>query len=245
MTRLKIPPVIKMPIEVQATSALRESIISGALSAGSRITEMQISQQMNLSRTTVRMALHQLAKEGLLNLVPYTGWTVVSLSPHDVWELYTLRSAIERLASQLVASSMTSEKALRLDESFELLVHRCKSGNTTKIADADFALHETIIELSGHSRLVAQYALIEQQTRMCIRSSDALVASARKIINQHRPIVEAIRSGKVELSGRLAEEHNLVEGDKLSKHLKSQECEVTPDIAARKRARTRRNPAEC
>jgi DNA-binding GntR family transcriptional regulator len=223
LSRLKIPRVVKMPIEVQATDALRDSIVSGAIPPGERITEIQISEQMNLSRATVRTALHQLAKEGLLTLVPYTGWSVISLTAQDVWELYTLRSAVERLAAQLVAATINPVKAARLDEAFGKLVEECRRGEAVRIAEADFGLHKTIIGLAEHTRLAAQYKLIEQQTRMYIRSSDALVPAARKIIDQHRPIVEAIRSGDAGEGGRLSEEHNLVEGKKLSAHIKSLE----------------------
>lgn len=225
MGRLKIPRVVKMPIEVQATDALRNSIVSGAIPAGERITEIQISQQMDLSRATVRTALHQLAKEGLLTLVPYTGWTVVSLSAQDVWELYTLRSAVERLAAQLVASSIAPAKITRLDEAFDVLVQECKRGSAGRIAEADFGLHKAIILLADHGRLASQYGLIEQQTRMYIRSSDALVTAPRKIIDQHRPIVDAIRAGDVQTAGQLSEQHNLTEGAKLSAHLKNLESQ--------------------
>ncbi|WP_398466486.1 GntR family transcriptional regulator [Tardiphaga sp.] len=239
MSRLKIPRVVKMPIEVQATDALRDSIVSGAIPPGERITELQISDQMSLSRATVRTALHQLAKEGLLTLVPYTGWTVVSLSAQDVWELYTLRSAVERLAAQLVASTMTPKKAARLDEAFERLVEECKRGDAGRIAEADFGLHKSIIVLAEHGRLAMQYGLIEQQTRMYIRSSDALVPGARKIIDQHRPIVNAIRAGDAEEGGRLSEEHNLTEGEKLSRHLKGLEMREAAVAATARPVRKR------
>jgi DNA-binding GntR family transcriptional regulator len=242
MSRLNIPRVVKMPIEVQATDALRDSIVTGAIPAGERITEIQIADQMNLSRATVRTALHQLAKEGLLILVPYTGWTVISLSAQDVWELYTLRSAIERLAAQLVAASIDSTKSERLNAAFDRLVKECKRGDTNRIAEVDFALHKTIIQLANHARLASQYALIEQQIRMYIRSSDALIPAVRKIIDQHRPIVDAILAGDAEAGGRLSEQHNLTEGEKLSAHLKSFEHKTVktskPVRLVRKRAGT-------
>src|SRR5258706_3956141 len=55
MRRLEIPRVVKMPVEVQATEALRESIITGAIPAGARITEAQISEQIHISRATIRI----------------------------------------------------------------------------------------------------------------------------------------------------------------------------------------------
>ena len=228
MARLTIPPVVKMPVEAQATDTLRDSIVNGTIPAGARITEIQLSQQLRLSRATIRTALHQLAKEGLLNLVPYTGWTVLSLSARDVWELYTLRSAVERLAAQLVATSINSAKSSRLNWAFEGLVKECNKGVPGRIAEADFALHKTIIQMADHARLASQYALIEQQIRMYIRSSDALITDISAIIEQHRPIVESILSGDVEASGHLSEQHNLTEGRKLSEHLERLEASAPP-----------------
>jgi DNA-binding GntR family transcriptional regulator len=239
MGRLTIPPIVKMPVEAQATDALRDSIINGTIQAGARITEIQISQQLKLSRATIRTALHQLAKEGLLNLVPYTGWTVLSLSSRDVWELYTLRSSVERLAAQLVAGSINSSKASRLKWAFEGLAKECSRGSPDRVAEADFALHKTIIQMSDHTRLASQYALIEQQIRMYIRSSDALISEISTIIDQHQPIVDSILAGDVVTSGHLSEQHNLTEGKKLSDHLKHIETKrelatASPAPAAKK-----------
>jgi DNA-binding GntR family transcriptional regulator len=228
MGRLTISPIVKMPVETQATDVLRDSIVNGTITAGARVTEIQIAQQLNLSRATIRTALHQLAKEGLLNLVPYTGWTVLSLSSRDVWELYTLRSAVERLAAQLVAGSINSAKSSRLNWAFEGLAKECQRGSSGRIAEADFALHKTIIQMSDHTRLASQYALIEQQIRMYIRSSDALISEISTIIDQHRPIVDSILAGDVEASGHLSEQHNLIEGKKLSDYLRDIEAKREP-----------------
>ncbi|ECT8481183.1 GntR family transcriptional regulator, partial [Salmonella enterica] len=48
-----------------------------------------------------------------------------------------------------------------------------------------------------------------------IRSSNDLIPDSGEILNQHKPIVEAILSGDIELAGRLSEEHNIEEGKKL------------------------------
>lgn len=228
MGTLKVRDVVKMPVELQAAEALRESIVTGAIKPGSRITEIQLSEQMKLSRATIRTALHQLAGEGLIVLVPYTGWTVASLSAHDAWELYTLRSSVERLAAELAAVADEDQKP-QLAKAYDALVRECRSGDPDAIADADFALHKTIIDMTGHKRLAKQYALIEQQVRMYIRSSDALIPEPHDIIEQHRPIVEAILEGRTEEAGRLSELHNMQEGEKLANFLR----EKSPQKAER------------
>ncbi|WP_232470966.1 GntR family transcriptional regulator [Caballeronia hypogeia] len=216
-----MPKVVKQSMGSQAVDILRESIINGDLPAGARITEIQLSEEMDLSRATVRAALHQLAKEGLTTLVPYTGWTVITLTPKDVWELYTLRSSLERLAAQLVASTLNDRKRQRIRTCFAALERSCASSNKRVMAEADFAFHKTIIELSEHGRLKDQYEVIERQIRIYIRSSDSLAETSEAIIEQHRPISVAILGEDVEEAGRLSEAHNMTEGKKLTAHLLS------------------------
>lgn len=242
MNRPAIPRIVKMPVEARATDLLRDSIVNGTIPAGSRITEIQLASQLALSRATIRTALHQLVKEGLLILVPYTGWTVISLSSRDVWELYTLRAAVERLAAQLAAQAIDSAKSSRLNRAFDGLVKECRRGNASRIAEADFALHKTIIQMADHTRLDLQYALIEQQIRMYIRSSDALISDIDTIINQHRPIVDSIIAGDAEAAGHLSEQHNLTEGRKLTDHLS--ELEVKAEQAKKPGRKPGEKPGE-
>lgn len=244
MKRAVVRPIIKISVEAQATDALRESIVTGMLAQGSRVTEFDLAGQLNLSRATVRTALHQLSKEGLILLQPYVGWKVVALSAQDVWELYTLRSAIERLAGRLVATRLADmandHAATVLSSVFDNLVRACETGERDAMAEADFAFHKSIIMQANHSRLTYQYSLIEQQTRMYIRSSDELIEVPRHIIDQHQPIIEAILAGDVEEAGRLSEAHNLDEGEKLSTHLariEAAEVEALPvESTPRKRS---------
>ncbi|WP_108261069.1 FCD domain-containing protein [Mangrovicoccus ximenensis] len=106
-----------------------------------------------------------------------------------------------------------------LEAAMDRLSAACAGGTGEEIAEADFALHKAIVAAAGHGRLAAQYRLIEQQIRMYIRSSDALLSGGAEIRAQHVPIVEAILAGEAALAGRLSEDHNLSEGCKLSAHL--------------------------
>jgi DNA-binding GntR family transcriptional regulator len=65
---------------------------------------------MDLSRGTVRAALHRLVTEGLVVQRPYAGWEVASLTSRDAWELYALRGALEALAARLAAENMDARK---------------------------------------------------------------------------------------------------------------------------------------
>ncbi len=139
------------------------------------------------------------------------------------FELNVLRTrmldAAERLAAQLVASTLNSRKHETIRACFARLERDCVSANERVVAEADFAFHKAIIDLSEHARLKDQYEVIERQIRIYIRSSDALVENGEAIIEQHRPIAEAIMAGDVEEAGKLSEAHNLTEGKKLTSYL--------------------------
>lgn len=219
----KIPRVQKLSAEVQAASALRQGILGGEIPPGTKLTEIRMAEQLGVSRATIRTAFHQLAQEGLIDQIPYTGWTVMSLSSHDAWELYTLRSSLEALAARLVANDIAekNDPSVTLDKIemvFQTLNTACGDGDPKRIADADFALHRAIIDLAGHKRLAEQYAKVEQQIRIYIASSDALVEPA-SIVEQHRPILEALRAGDAERAVEASVDHNEREGRKLVAHL--------------------------
>lgn len=224
-----IKKVHKRSTEAQAADTLREAIISGDIPLGARLTEMLVSEQVGVSRGTIRTAFHQLVQEGLLVQVPYTGWTVMTLSSYDAWELYTLRASLEALASRLVArhigqkNAASTEIAGALASAFGRLKNACKKGSRTVIAQEDMNIHRTIVLLSRHGRLIDQYSLIEHQIRIYIQSSDALVQDPDDIVSQHDPIVDALLRGDEEAAVKAAAAHNEREGSILVKHLEQVE----------------------
>ena len=214
--------------EIEAADVLRDAIVSGAIALGTRLTEVNVASQLGVSRTTVRTVFHQLVQEGLVVQVPYVGWSVMTLSADDAWELYTLRSSLEALAAKLVARSVRvpeTREAVRkeLTARFEELASSCRSGSSESIAIADMHLHRAIVDLSGHGRLAVQYDQIQHQIQIYIRSSDALVSEPSHIIAQHEPMIERIVAGDEEGAVEAAVTHNESEGAVLVEVLRERE----------------------
>ena len=225
-----IGKVQKRSAEVQAAEVLRAAIIAGGIPLGSRLTEISTADQLGVSRATIRTAFHQLVQDGLLVQVPYTGWTVMVLNPLDAWELYTLRVSLEALAARLVAKKVLAgveavTVRTALSKSFALLKEACQTRDASVIAAADMALHKSILELSGHRRLVEQYCRIEHQILIYIRSSDALVSDPDEIIAQHQPVIDAMMAGDAEGAITALVTHIEDEGAILVGHLKESEAE--------------------
>jgi len=220
MNTASLQPLVKRSAESLALDALRSHVLSGAAPPGQRLTEINLAERLGISRATLRTALHRLTLEGLVHQIPYTGWEVASLTGHDAWELYTLRSSLEGLAARL-AAEREPELKKSVHEGFAALKRACRMRDYAAISDADFGLHKTIIGVARHGRLLRQYELIERQIRLYIQSSNALSAEPKEIVAQHEPIVEAILAGRTARAAKLSEQHNFDEGQKLVAFLNS------------------------
>jgi DNA-binding GntR family transcriptional regulator len=214
-------PIIKQSLEKQAAEGIRHQILSGEFGPGFRLVETWLASQIGLSRGTIRAALRELSHEGLVTQIAYTKWMVTELFGDDVWELFTLRSALEGFGARLAAQKITPDGGRILTIEYKELVAAASGGDRAAVTEADFGLHKLIIDLSGHRRLGEQYRLIEQQVRLLIASSNALLPTIDQIIGQHEPIVKAILAGQATNAERLIRRHNLSEGKVLSAHVRA------------------------
>ncbi|KXU34612.1 hypothetical protein AXE65_07165 [Ventosimonas gracilis] len=215
-------PVAKLPAEAQATDNLRDFILSGSVAPGARLTEEALAEQMGIARSTLRTALNRLCSEGIVHKIPYCGWKIPELSAVDVWELWTLRGALEGLAARLLVERADKAVLQRLQTAFAALQLACNKGKLRAICDSDLALHRCMVEATGHTRLLAQYQLVEQQVRLFITACNAFeLESGEDILLQHQPIMQAILKGNGTLAEHEARKHNELEGKKLANWLKA------------------------
>jgi len=213
--------VEKRSLDRAAADAIRQAITSGALNPGAKLTEAELATQLNVSRGTIRAALQRLMSEGLMVQRPYAGWEVAPLTSQDAWELYTLRSSLEGLAARLAARN--PERRKLIEPAFEKLKVAAKSRNQKQITDADLELHKTIVLLANHKRLLDQYGYVEQQVRMYMASSNAILEKAELVIANHEELVGSLLKGNAAAAERNAQEHNKAAGELLVRHLQEEE----------------------
>lgn len=200
----RVPDTInKQSLEAQAADLLRRQILRGELPAGQRLLETPIADRLGLSRGTIRVALRRLVEEGLVCHVPYTGYQVIDFSDHDLWELYTLRGALESLGTRLAALRIDEHGIGQLRAAFAQLLAAAESEDHEGADRLDRELHKLIIRLSGHERLLDHYMRVENQFRVYIALSNREV-DAREICESHRELVDSICAGDAERAEKLA-----------------------------------------
>lgn len=224
MTKLTSLKSEKRLLDRRAADEIRAHILEGVLPAGARLLETQLSEQLEVSRGTVRSALAQLAGEGLVQQVAFTRWEVSGASVADAWEIYTLRGVLEELGARLAAANVTEADGARLRGIVADLLRAIRESRFQDATDIDFELHAAIIALAHHRRLAEQHRFIMQQVRFHMVQSGFLPKDYDELIAEHEALVEAVIAGDGETAERLARSHNDAEVKLLTQLLRQGEA---------------------
>jgi DNA-binding GntR family transcriptional regulator len=208
----------KRLLDRQAADRIRDHILAGILPAGARLLEVKLSEELEVSRGTVRAALALLAAEGLVEQVAFTRWEVAKTSAKDAWEVYTLRAALEGLAARIAAENATAADAKRLRARMSELKRSVTNKQFSEVTEIDFRLHQEIVELANHRRLAEQHGFVMQQVRFHMIQSGFLPTDYTALVDEHSALIDAVVDGDADLAERLARIHNEAEVKQLSAH---------------------------
>lgn len=159
-SKRNVTPVKRETFRNQIASNLRRAIISGEIEAGAQITEADLAKQFAVSRGPLREAMGQLAAEGLIVTVPYTGTRVVKLSSRDVREIYSLRTALEKLAFEQVWDRRDKAFANELKHRHAVLLSSLELNDHFASSEAEVRFHSFVYEASEHGLLLESWQRI-------------------------------------------------------------------------------------
>jgi GntR family transcriptional regulator, transcriptional repressor for pyruvate dehydrogenase complex len=205
---------------------LTADITSGKFAPGSRLpTEQEMIASLGVSRTVVREAVAALRAEGLVVTRQGVGAFVAATpgrpfrietsdlhSLREVIEVMELRTGIEIEAAGLAAERASKAQLATIREAYEAIEQAIASGEGA--IDQDFAFHCSIAAATGNPQFVSflEYLgrfIIPRQT---IRSADLSAerrAYLRKIQDEHREILEALRTGQAVAARDAMQRHML------------------------------------
>ncbi len=99
-------------IDTELAARIRKDIILGSYSEGERLSEAQLCETHNVSRTPVRLALRLLEREGVIRRGEGRGYLVRSPTVEDILQAVEVRGHLESLAARLMAQSARRKDAL-------------------------------------------------------------------------------------------------------------------------------------
>ena len=140
-------------LEEQVFIALEEEILTGNLKKGDTLTEISLSKRLGVSRTPLRAALHRLAEEGLVEITPNRGATVIGVGKEELVDIYKIRMRLEGLASREAAARITDEDKKKLRTSVELSEFYIVKQDSESLKELDSEFHNIIYKASGNRLL--------------------------------------------------------------------------------------------
>ncbi|MDR6757095.1 DNA-binding GntR family transcriptional regulator [Mycoplana sp. BE70] len=182
----------KLSLVDRAAQQLREMIIGATLPPGSRLTEQDLSDKMQVARGTIRAALSAMATESLVVRRPYSGWAVQTVDEEVLRENYQVRGALEELSVRLLSTALEADNRADLVASYERLVVAERDGGAEERLQADLGFHAGIVRASGNKLLIRQYEGISGQTEWLYRWSEKNWPRRINLLEWHKPIFDAI-----------------------------------------------------
>jgi DNA-binding GntR family transcriptional regulator len=186
---------------------LRAAIVEGVLKPGERLMEIQLAEELGVSRTPVREAIRKLELEGFVVMVPRRGTYVADLSIRDVNEVYEVRTALDILAAGLAAERITEEELEQMERILVQIGKYIEEGNMEAIVDADGQFHDILYQASRNDRLVGIINNLREQLTRFRSISMAYPGRLKNTLEEHSRLVEAIAMRDADLAKRLAAEH--------------------------------------
>jgi len=191
-----LDPVRKVSLSRLVAERIREGILKGTIRPGQSLTEEDLARMLGVSRSPVRQALMQLEFEGLIRRDQNQAATVVTMSAADVEEVCSFRLALETLAIRYAVDRARPEDLENLDRIARQHSQSARSGESlARLVELDLAFHEQLVNLSGHTRVLAAWQSIKYQISFLMFTCDIVGHDEFPSLMEtwHSEIVEGIR----------------------------------------------------
>lgn len=205
---------------------LREMILSGQIVPGQRLRQEELSQMLGVSATPIREAIRLLEADGLLHGETHRGVSVVELSANDLQDICRMRSMLEAVATRQAVDRSDPQAYTSCLERLEVLQREMEkaiaSGKTENVAVLNREFHLKLYDLSRSPYLIDMIRRLWMHLPgYVVWENRAMAASS---VEQHRPILEALRARHGEAAARAMQAHIELSAHALLTHIREHEA---------------------
>lgn len=186
---------------------LREAIRAGERAAGQRFVELDVAEQLGVTRAAVRAALLDLTGEGLVERIANRGARVRVIPLEEAVQIVECRAALEGLCAAKAAELAKDADRELLRGLGDKMREAVASGDVMAYSKLNQQLHAHILRLSGQQvaagqleRLNAQ--IVRHQFRLSLRPGRPQTS-----LPEHLAIIEAVCAGDGLAAEKAAREH--------------------------------------
>lgn len=185
---------------------LKKLIVTSELLPGTPLQEVELSIQLDVSRTPVREALRTLESEGLVEIQPRRGARVAQISRQDVLDAYEARVWVEPRTAAKAAKNINEEILSELEAVVgKMPVDPTTHEEASQVLRADYEFH-SLIAKAASNRFIAT---VVNEAHTVTQRAAYFVPPERyfRSREEHRAILNAIVKGDSELAAELMRTH--------------------------------------
>jgi len=194
----------RLSLVEQIVSQIESLIESGAWAVGSRIPpELELMQQLDVSRNTLREAIRALVHAGLLQTKQGSGTYVCSsstlgaalqkrLQKANLIEILEVRHALEREAARLASTRRNKEDLENIQTHLEACREAAEKQDSKTYVEADIQLHKAIVDAAHNSMLRDLYEQMSAPLQQSVHNLSEITGHSDFHHHVHRKLVEAI-----------------------------------------------------
>ncbi len=195
------------PLREIVYEQLKMQILEGKIEPGTRMMEVNLADEMGVSRTPVREAIRKLEKDGLVVIEPRRGAYASEISVRDIVDTLIVREDLEGLAATLTAQNMTQEISDELRSIADAYEKAIRAGDTQNIIEHDEAFHKCITDHSDNKSLIQIYGSIQELALRFRYFYYDDFSRYQDMPRTHYHILEALESGDPEKAQQAARRH--------------------------------------
>ncbi len=196
-----------LPLRDVVFYTLRQSILTGELKPGERLMEIHLADKLGVSRTPVREAIRRLELEGLVTMFPRRGAEVAQITEKSMSDVLEVRRTLDALCAELACDRISQEGLSSLKQACENFERSVATKDAQKIAQADVALHDIIVQATGNQRLIQ---LVNNLSEQMYRYRFEYIKDSSQhetLIKEHRIIYQSIVDKDKDTAASAAKTH--------------------------------------
>lgn len=182
-------------------------IISGELAPGTRLREVQICNQLGVSRTPVREAFRTLAAEGMVELLPNRSVVVAGLHSPEVGDLYQVVAALEALAGELACQRVTEKELAEIAGIHSEMLGCYERRERGAYLDLNHQIHRRIVEIAGNPVLLTTWHSLVPRVERARAIANLDPSRWLAAVYEHSKMLTALARRDGALLAQLTREH--------------------------------------
>lgn len=182
--------------------SLKTKIENGSLSPSENLREVELANQYQVSRNTIKKALMMLERDTLVSIEPNKGAKVRSYSLNEVLEFLELRSVLEGFIINLSCSVLTDEDVQKMQDILDKMRTFKERQELISYSQHNQKFHQVIYDACPNKTATSFLVALKSQMRKYNTKTILIPHRSNQSFDEHEAIYEAVK----QRDGKKAEE---------------------------------------